>query len=179
MRKIPLILLIVLSISLLAGFTAFKRSRFICPVKYKDEILIRCDGRGDGFFAAGRRGGRLHNGVDLYARVGTPVYASRYGRVIAAKRNRGMGKYVIIRHWGGYTSVYGHLAKIYVRKNQLVRQGRIIGTVGKTGNARYRGIQPHLHFEIKRKGIPQDPLDYIQGKSANQTAVIKTTSPGS
>ena len=86
-----------------------------------------------------------------------------------------MGKYVIIRHWGGYTTVYGHLDKIYVRKYQRVSRGRAIGTVGRTGNARYSGIQPHLHFEIKRKGIPQDPLDYIIDKSKEQSASIKVS----
>jgi murein DD-endopeptidase MepM/ murein hydrolase activator NlpD len=113
--------------------------------------------------------------VDFYAKVGTPVYASRSGRVIAAKRNRGMGKYVIIRHWGGYTTVYGHLDKIYVKKNQRISQGKIIGSVGKTGNARYAGIQPHLHFEIKRKGIPQDPLYHIVGNSKSRSANIRVS----
>ena len=117
MKKIALILLIIISVSFLVGFNFSRWKSFICPIKYKDEIVIRCDGRGDGFFAAGRRGGRLHNGIDLYAKVGTPVLASRYGRVIVATSNRGMGKYVIIRHWGGYTTVYGHLNKIYVKKN--------------------------------------------------------------
>jgi murein DD-endopeptidase MepM/ murein hydrolase activator NlpD len=175
MKKISLVLLIALSFSLLAGYRSVKPQKFICPIKYEGEIVIRCDGRGDGFFAAERRGGRLHNGVDFYAKVGTPVLSSRSGRVIAAKRNRGMGKYVIIRHWSGYTTVYGHLDKIYVKKNQRVSRGRVIGTVGKTGNARYRDILPHVHFEIKRKGIPQDPLDYIIGRSEDRSKNIKVS----
>lgn len=175
MRKISLVILIFLSFSLLAGYRFVKSQKFLCPIKYDDEIIIRCDGRGDGFFATERSGGRLHNGVDFYAKVGTPVLSSRSGRVIAAKRNRGMGKYVIIRHWGGYTTVYGHLDKIYVKKNQRISQGRSIGAVGKTGNARYSGILPHVHFEIKRNGIPLDPLNYIKDKSKEQPPNIKVS----
>ena len=172
MKKIALFLLIIMSVSLLAGFCFFKWRTFACPIDYKEEIVIRCDGRGEGFFAAGRRGGRLHNGIDLYAKVGTPVLASRSGRVIAATRNRGMGKFVIVRHRAGFTTVYGHLDKIYVKKNQRVSQGKVIGTVGKTGNARYRGIQSHLHFEIRKKGIPQDPLNYIEEARSKNSKII-------
>jgi len=162
MKKPTIALLVILSIWLLVGFRFLKPARYICPIRYQDNIIIRCDGRGDGFFASGRSGGRLHNGIDFYARVGTPIIASRSGRVIAAKRNFGMGNYVIIRHRGNITTVYGHLNKIYVKKNQSVRQGKVIGSVGKTGNARFRDIKPHLHFEIRKKGLPQDPLDYLE-----------------
>jgi len=73
-----------------------------------------------------------------------------------------MGNYVVIRHSLNLVSIYGHLSQIFVTKNQFVRQGGIIGSVGKTGNARHPGIQPHLHFEIKKNGIPQDPLEYLK-----------------
>lgn len=175
MRKLTLFFLIFSCAFLLAGFTCPKSVRYICPVKYEDEMVIRCDGRGEGFFGAERSGGRMHNGIDLYAKVGTPVLASRYGKVIAAKRNFGMGNYVIIRHWGNITTVYGHLNRIFVRKGQYVNQGKVIGSVGRTGNARYYGIQPHLHFEIKKNGIPQDPLNYIMDKSADSASSIKVS----
>jgi len=173
MKKSASILLIFSFVFLLAGFTCPKPRKYICPVKYEDDVIIRCDGRGEGFFGAERSGGRMHNGIDLYAKVGTPVLASRSGKVIAAKRNPGMGKYVIIRHRGNITTVYGHLNRTYVAKGQYVNQGKAIGSVGRTGNARYSGIQPHLHFEIKKRGVPQDPLNYIIDKSADPASSVR------
>jgi len=73
-----------------------------------------------------------------------------------------MGNFIIIRHPGNIITMYGHLFRIYVNKNAFVRQGEVIGSVGKTGNANYRDIQPHLHFEIRKNGVPQDPLEYIE-----------------
>jgi murein DD-endopeptidase MepM/ murein hydrolase activator NlpD len=81
--------------------------------------------------------------------------------VIAAKKARGMGNYIILRHPSNTITIYGHLSKIYVRRNQLIRQGDVIGSVGKTGNANYRDIQPHLHFEVRKNGVPEDPLQYL------------------
>jgi len=161
-KKFLLFLLIALPILLLAAFFFLNRQEFICPIAYKGAILVRCDNRGDGFFAAERKGNRLHEGLDLYAPIGTPVAAVRSGIVAAAKHTRGMGNFVIIRHSGNITTIYGHLSKIYARKGQFVRQGDIIGEVGKTGNANYRDIQPHLHLEVRKKGVPQDPLEYLE-----------------
>jgi len=122
---------------------------------------VRCDGRGNGFFGTSRSGRRTHAGLDLYAPIGEPVLAVRSGLVASAKQNRGMGKYVIIRHRDGTVTLYGHLSKISVSKGNIVQQGEIVGAVGKTGNARHAGIQPHLHFEVKKNGVPQDPLKYL------------------
>ena len=138
------------------------KGHFICPIKYEADMVIRSDGRGDGVFGAERNGRRLHQGVDLFAQVGTPVLASRSGRVVSAKQNNGMGKYIIIRHRDNLATLYGHLSQIFVSENETVRQGQIIGSVGKTGNARYKDIQPHLHFEVKKNGFYQDPLDYLE-----------------
>ncbi|MCX5706787.1 MAG: M23 family metallopeptidase [Candidatus Omnitrophica bacterium] len=151
----------------LAGYFVFStyslgKHSFICPIDYKGEFMIRIDGRGNGLFGSPRSGRRLHKGVDLLAEVNTPVLASRSGTVIAAKRNRGMGNYIIIRHSIGLITIYGHLSRKYVVKNQFVHQGDVIGAVGKTGNARYSVIQPHLHFEIRKNGVAEDPLDYLE-----------------
>ena len=162
MKKSLLFLLIVLPIFLLISLYFLDKQYFICPIEYKRDIVIRSDRRGDGLFAANRNGRRVHEGIDLFAAIGTPVLASRSGRVIAAKKNQGMGKYVIIKHPDSIVTIYGHLSKIYVGKNQFVQQGQIIGSVGKTGNANFRDIQPHLHFEVRKNGIPQDPLEYLE-----------------
>jgi murein DD-endopeptidase MepM/ murein hydrolase activator NlpD len=73
-----------------------------------------------------------------------------------------MGNFVVIRHWDNLATIYGHLAQIYVTEGDFVRQGQVIGAVGKTGNANYRDIQPHLHFEVRKSGIPQDPIEYLE-----------------
>ncbi|PIQ84869.1 MAG: hypothetical protein COV73_06580 [Candidatus Omnitrophica bacterium CG11_big_fil_rev_8_21_14_0_20_43_6] len=103
----------------------------------------------------------MHNGLDLLAKVGTPVCTAKSGKVISATQNRGMGKYVIVKHRDNIITIYGHLANIFVRRNDYVRQGQVIGGVGKTGNARPSDMLPHLHFEIRKNGVPQDPLEYI------------------
>lgn len=157
-----LIILIIFPIYLLISLYFLDRNYFVCPIEYKKDIIIRSDRRGDGFFAANRNGNRMHEGIDLFAQAGTPVLAARSGKVIAATGNNGMGNYVIIRHADNIATIYGHLSRIYVGKGQFVRQGQIIGAVGKTGNANYRDIQPHLHFEVRKNSFPQDPLDYLE-----------------
>jgi len=158
MRKILLFLLIILPIYLLVSLYFIDKEYFVCPIDYKRDILIRCDSRGEGFFAASRRGNRFHEGIDLFAQIGSPVRAVRSGRVINANSNKGMGNYVIIRHPDNLITIYGHLSSIDVSQNEFVRQDEIIGRVGKTGNANYPNIQPHLHFEVRKNGIPRDPL---------------------
>lgn len=162
MKKIIIFLLIIIPTSAAVLLLSLHRGLFLCPVKYDGDMVIRVDYRGNGFFGTDRSGNRTHEGLDLYAKVGTPVLAARLGKVIAATQNRGMGKFIVIRHLGGYKTIYGHLSKIYVKKNDFVWRGQLIGEVGKTGNANYKGILPHLHFEIKKDGVPQDPLSYLK-----------------
>jgi murein DD-endopeptidase MepM/ murein hydrolase activator NlpD len=135
---------------------------FICPIEYEGDWVIRADSRGDGVFGAPRNGRRLHEGLDLYAPIGEPVYAAKSGVVSAARYTRGMGNYVVIRHFGGDKSIYGHLSRLEVKKGQWVMRGKLIGAVGKTGNASNRNIQPHLHFELRREGEPVDPEKYLR-----------------
>lgn len=138
------------------------RVYFFCPIEYRqDTIIIRHDSYGSGEFMANRNGARKHNGVDLQAKIGAPVYAVRAGRVIEAKFNKGMGNYVEIMH-NNYSTIYGHLSRIDVKENQLVRQGQKIGEVGKTGNANNRLIIPHLHLEVRANDAPLDPMEYLE-----------------
>lgn len=169
MKKILLsLLLIIMPIYLLVNLYFIDKNYFICPIEYKGDAVIRCDSRGEGYFAAKRNGNRIHEGVDLFANMGSPVVAARSGRVIVSRaiankdKKTGSGNYIIILHPGNITTVYGHLLHVYVRKNDFVRQGDVIGVVGKTGNANYHDIQPHLHFEVRKNGIPQDPLEYLE-----------------
>lgn len=162
MKKIFLFFLIVLPFYLVFSIYSLDRDYFLCPIKYKGRIIIRSDSRGDGSFASPRNGNRLHNGIDLLAEMEAPVYACRSGRVIAARGNNGMGNYVKLQHKGGLVTIYGHLSKIYVHSDEFIRQGWIIGSVGKTGNANHPMIQPHLHFEVRKDDIPQNPLDFLE-----------------
>ena len=161
MKKILLIILISATVYVFINLAVLDKQYFICPVNYKSDLVIRQDNYGNGLFASERSGNRMHKGIDLLSKVGTPVLAAKSGRVLAATQNRGMGKYVIIQHKHNIISIYGHLSEISVRKFDYVSQGQIIGKVGKTGNAGNRNMLSHLHFEIRKNGVPQDPLQYI------------------
>ncbi|TRZ95373.1 M23 family metallopeptidase [bacterium] len=161
MKKTIFLFLILFLFFVAVGIYFLDKDPFLCPIEYAKDILIRSDAYGEGLFAASRRGNRLHNGIDLLAEIGSPVLASRSGIVIAVTNSPGMGNYVILCHTRNITTIYGHLNAIYVVKGGFVRQGQVIASVGKTGNANARGILPHLHFEVRKSGIPQDPLEYL------------------
>lgn len=120
-------------------------------------LVIRRDAKGDGRFGSPRSGNRRHRGVDLEAPVGSPVRAIRSGRVLATGRHRGLGRYLELEHGAQMRSLYAHLGTVAVEVGDRVRQGQVIATVGKTGNARHPLIKPHLHLEIVQAGQPLDP----------------------
>lgn len=99
-----------------------------------------------------------HGGLDLRAKTGTQVMSSKSGVVTYAGEARGYGKVIIIKHNNGYETRYAHLSKIQVRKGQKVNQNQVIGLSGATG----RVTGPHLHFEIRKNGKVENPLDYLQ-----------------
>ena len=106
----------------------------------------------------GRRGNRPHKGIDLAAKMGTPIYATADGVVIySGSRQRGYGNLVILKHSDGYVSVYAHNRRNLVDEGQKVRQGFQIAELGNSG----RSTGPHLHFEIRHRGKPLDPLRLI------------------
>jgi murein DD-endopeptidase MepM/ murein hydrolase activator NlpD len=98
-------------------------------------------------------GGHWHSGIDLAAARGTPVMATLPGIVTVIVSPTGYGLHVVIDHGGGLTSLYGHLDTVVVASGDAVAAGQVIGTAGSTGNA----TGPHLHFEIRRDGIAEDP----------------------
>ena len=97
-----------------------------------------------------------HKGVDLRAAVGDPLYAPESGRVSTAGWLGGYGKIIILKHKNGYQTRMAHLNKIYVKSGQYVKKGDLIGRTGKTG----RVTGPHLHYEIRKNGVPQNPIKY-------------------
>ncbi|MBI3321390.1 MAG: M23 family metallopeptidase [Candidatus Omnitrophica bacterium] len=120
-------------------------------------LLIRQDAKGDGHFLSPRSGNRRHRGVDLIGRLGSPVRALRSGTVVQVGFHRGLGTFVELEHRSRLHSVYAHLQEATVEPGMRVRQGAMIGTVGKTGNARHAWISPHLHLEVSKDGAPLDP----------------------
>jgi murein DD-endopeptidase MepM/ murein hydrolase activator NlpD len=103
----------------------------------------------------GWRKKRMHDGVDLRAPVGTPVYAAAKGTVLYASRKiKGYGRMIILNHGEGWSTLYAHLSKIEVKVGDSIEQGERLGLSGKSG--RVRG--PHLHFELRSGADPVDPL---------------------
>ncbi|TMB66540.1 MAG: M23 family metallopeptidase [Deltaproteobacteria bacterium] len=105
----------------------------------------------------GPRGISSHDGIDIGAPEGTPIRAIEKGEVIYSDQLRGYGNIIIVRHTGGFISVYAHNEANLVREGQAVSRGEVIARVGNTG----RVTGPHLHFEIRKNNAAQDPLRYL------------------
>ncbi len=99
---------------------------------------------------------RFHEGLDISAPIGTPIYATANGVINFAGGMAGYGKMVKINHKYGYGTRYGHMSKILVRKGQSVKKGEKIGEVGNTGLS----TAPHVHYEVRYHGQPQNPKYY-------------------
>ena len=80
----------------------------------------------------------------------------------AKEQKNGAGKYVLIKHKNGYSTLYAHLSEINIKPVQRVRQGTIIGKVGKTGNANYSKMKTHLHFEVRHGDKAINPRKFLQ-----------------
>ena len=101
---------------------------------------------------------RMHNGIDMACAQGTPIYATRAGKVTTASYQAGgAGYYVSINHLDGFSSIYMHMTNFVVSAGQSVSQGQLIGYVGSTGIS----TGPHLHFGISYAGSYVNPLAYI------------------
>lgn len=154
------------------AWTFADRVAFLPPL-VGQSLVVRHDLHGQGTFGAPRHGRRVHRGVDLIAPVGTPVRAVKGGWVTEATNDpRGMGNHVIVWHGRGLSTLYAHLSRLDVRRGQRVRQGQMLGAVGKTGNARARDITAHLHFEVHEHGEPVDPLDGYLRSVVNPTEQV-------
>jgi len=107
----------------------------------------------------GRRWNRNHNGIDIGAKTGTPIYAADNGVIVESEyQSNGYGNIVKIDHQNGYVSYYAHCSKLYANVGEVVAKGDLIAAVGNTG----RSTGPHLHFEIRYNDTPQNPYNYVK-----------------
>lgn len=103
----------------------------------------------------GHRWGRSHEGVDMVG--GSTIMAAASGRVVFAGQQSGYGNVVIVDHGNGYRTLYGHMSRISVSNGQSVGQGSKLGVMGNTG----RSTGTHLHFEVQKNGVAQNPMNYL------------------
>jgi len=127
------------------------------PVYSKEDFIWPVRGRVISYFGE-KRDSIPNKGIDIQARDGMTVAASRSGKVIFSEdKVRGFGKTVIIDHGDGIQTVYSHNSEILARVGEDVRQAQPIAKVGSTG----RGSSPYLHFEIRKRHKPQNPFYYL------------------
>lgn len=107
----------------------------------------------------GPRWGGFHPGIDIAAAYGTPIHAAKQGTVIFAGSYGGYGNFVVVDHGGGLATAYAHQSQIAVGQGQSVSQGQVIGYEGSTGYS----TGPHLHFEVRINGSPQNPRAFESG----------------
>ncbi|HVV52287.1 MAG TPA: M23 family metallopeptidase [Polyangia bacterium] len=113
----------------------------------------------------GARWGKRHEGIDLPAPIGTPVFAAADGKVVyAGNAIRGYGNLVVIKHAGDLLTAYAHNSVLLVSQGQPVRAGDRIALVGQSGHA----TGPHLHFEVRSGQIPRDPMRYLPPLEASR-----------
>jgi murein DD-endopeptidase MepM/ murein hydrolase activator NlpD len=133
---------------------------FIWPINRADNVSS----------AFGLRNGRLHTGVDIPAARGTPIIAAMDGMVVMSAYCEGHGKSIVIEHRNNYYSRYSHNSVSLMKKGDYVKKGQVIGYVGSTGNS----TGNHLHFEIRYKDIPLDPLDFLpENEKIDRVHLIK------
>ncbi len=105
----------------------------------------------------GQRYNELHTGLDMAVPVGTPVVAAEDGIIKKTGWLGGYGYTVIIQHYDGKETLYGHLSEILLEENEPVKMGQIIALSGNTG----RSTGPHLHFEVRYENVPLNPEDFL------------------
>jgi len=102
--------------------------------------------------------GAMHEGIDFAAEVGTPVIAAAGGVVVSTEKHPQYGNLIEIDHGNDFSTRYAHLSKITVKDGQVIRRGQRIALSGNTG----RSTGPHLHFEVRYKGVAQNPSRFLQ-----------------
>lgn len=99
----------------------------------------------------------MHKGIDIANSVGAPVVAPADGTVVFAGTEGGYGKVLVVDHGYGVKTRYGHLAELKVKLGEKVKRGQTVAAMGNTG----RSTGPHLHYEVRVNGIPENPRKFI------------------
>ncbi len=99
---------------------------------------------------------RQHKGIDFAAPTGTPIRAAADGTINFSGWQNGYGNFIVLKHWGAYSTAYGHMSRIApgMSRGRKVSQGDIIGYVGSTGLS----TGPHLHYEFRVDNVQQNPM---------------------
>lgn len=105
----------------------------------------------------GKKGKEPHDGIDLASPAGTPVKTAAPGTVLYAGEQQGYGLIAIVQHADDLITLYAHNRDLRVKTGQKVREGQVIATVGESGKT----SGPHVHFEVRKGGLPVDPLRYL------------------
>lgn len=104
----------------------------------------------------------FHKGIDFAGPEGADIVATGAGIVVLAGEQTGYGDMVEISHGDGISTVYAHASKVYVRVGDIVREGQPLARLGSTG----RSTGPHVHYEVRRNGVPIDPATYLAAEQA-------------
>jgi murein DD-endopeptidase MepM/ murein hydrolase activator NlpD len=108
----------------------------------------------------------LHEGIDFIAESGTPIYAAAAGVVVTAEYHPAYGNMIEIDHGGDLLTRYAHASKLAAKSGQLVKRGEMIAEVGSTG----RSTGSHLHFEVRQRGVAQNPARFLIAGAGLQSA---------
>ncbi len=119
--------------------------------------------------------GAMHEGMDFVAEVGTPVIASAGGVVVVSEFHPQYGNLVEIDHGNDFSSRYAHLSKRKVKVGQIVKRAQQIAASGNTG----RSTGPHLHFEVRFKGVAQNPARFLQDQETQIARLDSADAPRS
>jgi murein DD-endopeptidase MepM/ murein hydrolase activator NlpD len=117
----------------------------------------------------------MHDGVDFAAPRGTPIFAAAGGVVATSEFNASFGNSVVIDHGDHLSTLYAHLNASFVKAGDIVRKGQKIGEVGNTG----RSTGSHLHFEVHRDGVPQNPTRFLAANTEADQPLVADLKSGS
>ncbi len=128
-------------------------------VEHKQESKFVWAIKGEISSPFGERWGKTHEGIDIAANLGDNIIAAASGVVTFSGWQTGYGKIIVIDNGEGFETYYAHCSELLASSGDFVDKGEVIALVGNTGVS----TGPHLHFEIRKDGIPQNPLEYLQG----------------
>ena len=139
--------------------TTFLSSFLLPPLRGMKHVITSPFGRRGNPFKSGHW--EIHTGIDYRAPMRSAVYAARFGRVVRVGNHPILGTHIVIRHEKRYETVYGHLSRALVQQGDRISSGQVIAESGNTG----RSTGPHLHFEVRKDGMPINPLPFLRRKN--------------